>query len=152
MLDEETDNNIKRCIDDIVMYFRNHGFDDSNIDSGSTLTVFSVLPPEIRIRVLESIVEENHNPIVLEKLSKAYAKNGQLELLENRIKEWLELGYTDKIYADNLIESAKVLFKYRDSLPIASSLEKAKENFENVCKQTKAPKDFLVIMRRLLYT
>lgn len=131
-------------------YFLRNGFRDVDNASASTLTVFSVLPPAMRIDVLESILEFDHNKVVLEKLSKAYAKAGKMEELENKLDEWVRIGYTDKEYADMLKVASEMLYLYLDQLPVAESLETARNNFEQVLEVTEAPEEFLEIMRDIL--
>ena len=131
----------------LVHYFMKNGVSDRDVISASVLTVISVLPPRIRIIVWERMVNENHSLIVLEKLSKAYAKDGKIEVLKEKLQEWVDKEYVSEDMAEQLWRASEPLYTYRDRFPIADDMIQARDNFEEVLTFTEAPEEFLEIMR-----
>lgn len=111
-------------------YFKRNGFD---IQRQSWVpTVFSTLPPVYRVEILEKYYTCNKSTFVIDKLSKAYLKNG----LEEKAKEFLSECHskneiTEEEY-DVLVEDVFLLKQSFNKLPIANDLEAAKDNFNRL--------------------
>lgn len=110
-------------VEDIfVKYFLNsqHRFGTENI-----FTIFSMLPLQNRIYILENIYKQDKNQSVVDRLSLAYLKIGK----EQEAIELLESAFQDKVI-DNIFKSIQLekLSILRDNL---SSLYEKNANYEN---------------------
>ena len=128
-------------VEGLKQYFRKNGINRNSERTNTELYLFSTLPPTIRIEVLEDYLQKDSNALVLEKLSKAYGKADQLEKLKERLADWIEKGYTDQNMAEMLYESAEILNRYADRLPIAKGMEQARANFDAAMSVVKDPVD-----------
>lgn len=137
-------------IESMIQFFSINGFSDQDKVSASNISLFSVLPPKIRIKVLEGLIDKNHNHVVLEKLAKAYAKDGNLNLAIDAINDWIKCDYISIDYASDLKSSAEMLYSYRGMLPVNEDIGKAKIKFEELLPDTNASEEFVCIMKKLL--
>ncbi len=113
------------------VYFRKNGFDCNK--KTWVPTVFSTLPPIYRVKILEKYYNNcNSSPFVIDKLSKAYLKEG----LEKEAREFLLSCYEKKEITDELytvLDNDILLLKSNISkLPIATDLEVSKKNFNEL--------------------
>ena len=135
-----------------VKYFKENQVDGSK-KANTALYLISTLPPWIRIRVWEQVMEVDHSFFVLDKLVKAYAKNDQLELVDKRLQEWVEAGYVTKDEEHHLRAQAELLHTHRAKLSIAEDLKKAQDNYATalqvVDRDTGVDAHFIAVMDML---
>ncbi len=113
-----------------LAYFKRNGF---GVETNSWMpTVFSTLPPIYRSVILRKYYEVDNSIIVIDKLSKAYAK----ARMEKEAKTFLEECYNKSELTvgqyNVLLHDVDLLNRNIDKLPIANDLEKAKENFNTL--------------------
>lgn len=134
-----------------VKFFVEYGVGDSDRLDKTALYLISTLPPWVRVKVWEDLIETDHSLIVIEKLSKAYAKNGQMDLLKERMDSWIKAGYIDEEMASQLICASELLHAYRPKFPIADDMGKAKDNFMIAMKAVNAEYDVFLSIFEMLY-
>lgn len=101
-------------VEDIfVKYFleREHKFGSENI-----FTIFSMLPLKHRIYILENVSKHYMNMDIVDRLSLAYAKNGENNKAIDFLKESLKNGVIDKEYYNGKLRSINVLVNNLDEL------------------------------------
>lgn len=148
-VEEITDAVIEMTIEGLVKYFNENKIGE-NKKVNTALYLVSTLPPWIRIRIWQLVARIDHSYIVLEKMVKAYAKNGQMDLVEVQLREWVNKGYVSEEKAVELREQAVLLLTYKDKLPIAEDIKKAKQNYATalqiVDRRTDVDEMFLALM------
>ena len=152
---------LKKCDNDVISATIDLGilafvkyFKEKNVEkdkrANSALTIFSTLPPHIRIAVWEKIIEEDHSFIILDKLIKSYAKNDQMETVESNIKKWIEAGYINAEEGLMLKRQAELLYNHKSMLPIAEDIYTAKKNYEALMKtmnrEDDTDQEFITVM------
>lgn len=99
----------------------------------STLTLVSVLPPVYRVQVLEKLYKNGTTTYtVIDKLSKAYLKNGEEQKAYDFLKQCLdeaEISYDDCLYLARGIAQLSPLLP---QCSIAQSLEMSRQNFNRL--------------------
>lgn len=89
-----------------------------------------------------------------EKEQKAYAKNGQIDVLDQKLKKWITSGFLTKEEAQNLYDQAAQLYTHKSKLPIAEDIKTAKKNYDalmqTVNRNTDVDKEFITVMDMLL--
>lgn len=101
-------------VEDIfVKYFLEpeHKFGSENI-----FTIFSMLPLKHRIYILENVSKHYMNMDIVDRLSLAYAKNGEKNKAIDFLKESLKKGEIDKKYYNGKLRSINVLVNNLDEL------------------------------------
>lgn len=112
-------------------YFKKNGFNHQN--ESWMPTVFSVLPPIYRVEILEKYYNNcDKSPFVIDKLSKAYLKNGSIEEANEFLKNCYEENeITFELY-EVLFNDIQMLNKSISFLPISKDLETSKKNFNKL--------------------
>ena len=113
-----------------VSYFVRNGF---NTQKESWMpTVFSTLPPIYRIQILEKYHKKDNSAFVIDKLSKAYLKNGNAEQAEKYLKDCYEKGELTNVQYWWLMNDVSLLKAQLHKLPISKDLENARNNFNSL--------------------
>ena len=111
-------------------YFKKYGFECVN--KPWVPTIFSVLPPIYRIKILEEYYSKcEKSEFVIDKLSKVYLKGGYEDKARSFLKQCYQNKEIDSDYYDMLNEDVTLLKSCINVLPIAENLEVAKEHFNN---------------------
>lgn len=84
--------------------------------------VLSTLPPIYRIKILDEYIETEQTPLVVEKLSMAYLKNGMDREAFQVLKKYHELRIIDDYFFSAMNEKLKILKLQMNKLPIAQNL------------------------------
>lgn len=137
-----------------IKFYRIHGIDPENKKDNTTLYLISTLPLWLRIEVWHGVAEFNRSYTVIEKLSMAYAKNGQLCEARQEIEQWIKKGYLRCEYAEDLISKCEMLALKRSEFPIAEDMRRAKENYKLAMGAVQNPnevyEDFKGVMEMLV--
>lgn len=111
-------------------YFKKYGFECVN--KPWVPTIFSVLPPIYRIKILEKYYCNcEKSEFVIDKLSKVYLKGGYEDKARSFLKKCYQNKEIDSDYYAMLNEDVTLLKSCINVLPIAENLEVAKEHFNN---------------------
>ena len=112
-------------------YFKEKGF--VNADKMWVPTVFSVLPPMYRIKILEKYYNNCEKTVfVIDKLSMAYVKAGLFDKAKVFLRNCYKDGEIDYQLYNGLNEKVILLNENRSLLPIADELETSKESFNTL--------------------
>lgn len=115
--DDELQTIINKAIhiveDIFVIYFLEpeHKFGSENI-----FTIFSMLPLKHRIYILENVSKHYINLDIVDRLSLAYAKNGEVNKTIDLLEKSLKDGVIDKEYYNGKLRSIKALINNLDEL------------------------------------
>lgn len=113
-----------------VVYFLKNGFEPK--EESWIPTVFSTLPPIYRILILEKYYERDKGFFVINKLSKAYVKDGRVEQAEKYLNDCYKKAELTNEQYNRLINDVSLLKVHLHRLPIAKDLETAKNNFNDL--------------------
>lgn len=115
------DDDLQRIIDKaihiveqiFVKYFLEpeHKFGQENI-----FTIFSMLPLKHRIYILENLSKHYINRDIVDRLSLAYAKNGEKNKAIDLLRESLKNGVIDELYYNGKLKSINILVNELDEL------------------------------------
>ena len=96
-----------------VKYFLEpeHKFGQENI-----FTIFSMLPLKHRIYILENLSKHYINRDIVDRLSLAYAKNGEKNKAIDLLRESLKNGVIDELYYNGKLKSINILVNELDEL------------------------------------
>lgn len=95
-------------------------------------TVFSTLPPIYRVKILEEYYLLDQSTFVIDKLSKALLKSGEEEQANTFLGECHARNELSDIQYEVLLKDILLLKQSFDKLPIATNLEEAQKNFNNL--------------------
>ena len=90
------------------------------------------LPPIYRIQILEKYYKKDNSAFVIDKLSKAYLKNGNAEQAEKYLKDCYEKGELTNVQYWWLMNDVSLLKAQLHKLPISKDLENARNNFNSL--------------------
>lgn len=117
-------------LDVFLAYFKHYGFEP--YQHPWVPTVFSTLPPIYRIQILEKYYLVNPSPFVIDKLSKAYLKNGEKEKAQDYLLNCCNKKQLTTDQYNYLKNDIALLFEHIHRFPIAKNLSDARENFNQL--------------------
>ncbi|SHJ60710.1 hypothetical protein [Pseudobutyrivibrio xylanivorans] len=135
-------------------YFEKFGVSTTTKNDSTALYLLGTLKLSTRIVIWKKVLLFNKSYYVIDKLSIAYAKSGQIDQANAMIEERLQKGDLTEEEGAILKDSVLQLYNARNSLPIAEDDEAVRSNYKTalkvVDKEHDVRKEFLCIIEMLV--